>query len=170
MKKENNLWIDGNRNAWDASVFTEKEAIGLSESLTDCSNCSDCSDCRDCSNCRYCRYCRYCSNCRYCRYCSNCSNCRYCRYCSNCSNCSDCSNCRDFTQNPKRIVSGLIGSRKATTTAYWVDNNIQVVCGCFRGNLDDFEARVIETHGDNQHAKDYLKFISNVRDYINKTQ
>ncbi len=28
--------------------------------------------------------------------------------------------------------------------------------GCFAGALDEFRERVVLTHGDNQHARDYL--------------
>jgi len=40
-----------------------------------------------------------------------------------------------------------------------------VVCGCFKGTLDEFEAKVTKTHGDNQHAQDYRKWIEAIKIY-----
>lgn len=34
-----------------------------------------------------------------------------------------------------------------------------VSCGCFYGDLDEFAAKVQETHGDNDHAKVYMLAI-----------
>jgi hypothetical protein len=59
-----------------------------------------------------------------------------------------------------------MGSRDSQTTVYWVKENIQVVCGCFRGNLIEFKNRVIERHGESEHAVSYLKFIKIVKSII----
>ena len=41
---------------------------------------------------------------------------------------------------------------------------VQVVCGCFRGSLEDFEKVVLETHKDNGLYKEqYLKEIEKVK-------
>ena len=145
-----------------------------------CSGCRDCSYCSDCSDCSYCRDCSYCSDCSYCRDCSDCSDCSYCRYCSycsycsycrDCSYCSDCSYCRDcrgcsnFKTNPQRITSPILGSRNSQTTYYWNDENEKIVCGCFKGTLEEFETKVKITHGDNDFAKGYLKWIELVKIY-----
>ena len=39
------------------------------------------------------------------------------------------------------------------------------MCGCFEGTLEEFELKVKETHGDNQHAQDYHKWIQRVKLY-----
>ena len=31
-----------------------------------------------------------------------------------------------------------------------------MVCGCFLGTLEEFQAKVRKTHGENEHAKRYL--------------
>ena len=50
-----------------------------------------------------------------------------------------------------------IGSRNGTTTFFACkDKKIRVSCGCFFGTLDEFRAKVAQTHGDNRHAKVYL--------------
>lgn len=60
-----------------------------------------------------------------------------------------------------------MGSRGDTPTVYWIKpGKEQCVVGCFRGTLDELEARVQETHKDNpEHLKNYLKFIELVRNY-----
>lgn len=56
-------------------------------------------------------------------------------------------------------ITGL-GSRYGTTTIYRnKDEGITVVCGCFLGTLEEFEAKVKETHGDNLYGREYLKLI-----------
>ena len=130
-----------------------------------CSYCSYCSRCSGCSDCSSCIYCRYCSNCSSCSYCSRCSDCSYCSYCSRCSDCSDCSSCSGFKYNPERITSPKIGSRHQHTTYYWIKDYEQIVCGCFKGTLEEFEKAVEEKHGDNQHGIDYKNWIVRVKLY-----
>ena len=50
---------------------------------------------------------------------------------------------------------GPIGSRNATATFFNTDHGAYVQAGCFFGPIKEFSAKVKETHGDNQHAKDY---------------
>jgi hypothetical protein len=59
----------------------------------------------------------------------------------------------------------MIGSRNSQTTFYFTDCHAMVVCGCFKGTLDEFEAKVTKTHGDNQHAQDYRKWIEAIKIY-----
>jgi hypothetical protein len=56
-----------------------------------------------------------------------------------------------------------MGREDRQTTTYWLDGNVQVLCGCFRGNLEEFESKVKEVHGDNEHGKNYARYISIVR-------
>lgn len=91
-------------------------------------------------------------------------NCRNCSDCSYCRNCHNCHNCSDFNINPQRYVTPKVGSRDDNTTIYWVGNDVQVVCGCFRGNVDEWEAKIKETHKYNKkHLKDYLEQVEIVR-------
>ena len=54
------------------------------------------------------------------------------------------------------LVMGPIGSRNAFTTFFRTkEKNIKVVCGCFFGTIDEFLAKVKQTHGDSKHAKVY---------------
>ena len=172
MKKYHGYWIDGNNNKWSVRIFSKEQATKMSESLIDCYGCSNCTDCSNCVNCSNCTKCSYCTECSYCRYCTDCTNCSECSYCTDCTNCNNCSNCSycpycsyctDFKRNPLRYVTGNIGSRNESTEFYWLDGRCVVNCGCQHGiTLDDFYQKVLQTHGDNQYAKQYIKEIEKV--------
>ena len=57
------------------------------------------------------------------------------------------------------LIVGPIGSRNGYTTIYHTDKGVFVMCGCFRGTLDEFAKKVEETHGDNKHARDYKALV-----------
>jgi len=59
----------------------------------------------------------------------------------------------------------MIGSRNSQTTFYWDSNQNLIVCGCFKGTLDEFETKITETHSNNQHAQDYRKWIESIKIY-----
>ena len=131
----------------------------------DCQNCNGCRYCTGCINCNNCHDCRYCGDCRCCDYCDDCACCRYCRYCGDCRCCDYCD---DYKQNPQRYTTKNIGSRNDQTTFYYGETKngmeVQVVCGCFRGNLETFVKAVLETHKDNDlYRKQYLKEIEKVK-------
>ena len=183
MKQINGYWTDENNNRWDIEIYTEEQAENFSKSLVNCRNCYNCHDCRNCRNCHDCRnccdccdcdYCYNCCYCRNCRCCNNCYNCCYCRNCRNCDYCHDCRNCRncdychDYESNPQKYTTSRIGSRNDQTTFYYGETKdgmeVQIVCGCFRGDLEDFEKAILETHKDNDlYREQYLKEIEKVK-------
>ena len=57
------------------------------------------------------------------------------------------------------LMVGAIGSRAGYTTIFHTDKGVFVMCGCFRGTLDEFAKKVEETHGDNKHARDYKALV-----------
>ena len=57
------------------------------------------------------------------------------------------------------LMVGPIGSRNGYTTIYHTDKGVFVMCGCFRGTLDEFAKKVEKTHGNNKHARDYKALI-----------
>ena len=58
--------------------------------------------------------------------------------------------------NASIMTISHIGSRFGTTTFFALKSGkIGVRCGCFYGDIDQFAARVEQTHGDNQHGKAY---------------
>ena len=50
---------------------------------------------------------------------------------------------------------GPIGSRCALLSMYLTDAGPMVRAGCFWGSLDDFEGKCEQTHGDNEHGREY---------------
>ena len=67
------------------------------------------------------------------------------------------------TATKKRyILLSCIGSRKGITT-YCFDDDV-IWCGCFRGTLAEFEAKVKQTHANNkQYLAEYLGAIEYIR-------
>ena len=50
---------------------------------------------------------------------------------------------------------GPIGSEQRTISVWLTDVGVRVQAGCFFGSRDEFEAQVLETHGDNEHGREY---------------
>ena len=48
-----------------------------------------------------------------------------------------------------------IGSRLGTTTFFKSKLGVEVSCGCFSGTLEQFEAKVNETHGNDKYGEEY---------------
>jgi len=69
-------------------------------------------------------------------------------------------------------VSGAIGSKYAQTTIYWLNDDIQIICGCSKSNsFDEFRDRVLKKHAnDEQYRAEYLNFIEKVEKYIKETK
>lgn len=63
--------------------------------------------------------------------------------------------------NASIIWIGNIGSRADTTTFFACrDGKIGVKCGCFSGDIQQFEKAVRDTHGDSQYGKEYMAAIA----------
>ena len=60
-------------------------------------------------------------------------------------------------------LKGLGSENRNTTFFKCEDGHIHVSCGCFSGNLSEFENKVKETHGDSKYAKEYLACIEVVK-------
>lgn len=57
-----------------------------------------------------------------------------------------------------------IGSIYDTTTVFRnKDGGLNVKCGCFRGTLEEFEAKVEETHRENKFGKEYKALIALIK-------
>ena len=57
------------------------------------------------------------------------------------------------------LVVGNIVSRADYTMIFDTDKGIMIKCGCFFGNIEEFIAKVSKTHGDNEHARNYLAML-----------
>ena len=67
------------------------------------------------------------------------------------------------TNNDYITVTGFGSANRTTTFFRTSDNNIFVKCGCFSGNLAEFEEKVKETHKDTKYAKEYLAMVQAVK-------
>lgn len=57
-----------------------------------------------------------------------------------------------------------LGSKNRNTTFFKCkDGRIHVSCGCFSGNLTEFEQQVKKTHDDSKFAKEYLAAVEVVK-------
>lgn len=112
-----------------------------------------------------CRFGKHCDFGRWCGFGEGCSfgeGCNFgkcCRFGEGCSFGKGCK-CEGGHEFRELFMVDYIGSRK-DTTQFWhlTDGGILVRCGCFCGLLDEFAAKVKETHGDNQYAKEYMAAI-----------
>ena len=59
------------------------------------------------------------------------------------------------------FVAGPIGSRSGFIT--FTKSNMTATTGCFYGTIAKFTAAVKKTHGENQHAKNYLALVEMVK-------
>jgi hypothetical protein len=51
---------------------------------------------------------------------------------------------------------------------YWTGKeDVQVVCGCFKGSLEEFKKKVIAVHNNSEYCNQYLTFIEKVEVYAN---
>ena len=67
-----------------------------------------------------------------------------------------CENAAISSNDDYAVVSGF-GSENRTTTFFLLSNKkVLVSCGCFIGYLDEFRAKVLETHGGTPLGQEYL--------------
>lgn len=55
------------------------------------------------------------------------------------------------------------GSANRTTTVYTTKIGIEIICGCFRGDLKAFIAKVKETHGDSKFGREYMAMVEIIK-------
>lgn len=61
-------------------------------------------------------------------------------------------------------IKGL-GTEHRTTTAYKTKDGIEIVCGCFRGGIEAFKERVLNTRS-GKVREEYLKFVELIYIYF----
>jgi hypothetical protein len=64
------------------------------------------------------------------------------------------------------ISVGPIGSRFDNLLAFLTEKGVRIRTGCFFGTEKEFEAKVSETHGDNNHAKEYTAALAMIRSHF----
>ena len=116
----------------------------------------------DCSFGAHCRFGAGCSFGEVCRFGAGCSFGEGCRFGAGCSFGEYC--ICEFGQFVSMLSAGGFGSCGRTTYFFLLsDGGICVRCGCFAGTLDEWAAKVKETHGDSYIARAYLLLIPAVK-------
>jgi hypothetical protein len=68
-----------------------------------------------------------------------------------------------------RYVTPIVGSRQAQTTIYWTTKeDVQIKCGCWKGDITQFEDRVKKVHANTSHLQPYLKQIELFKLLVNQ--
>ena len=80
-----------------------------------------------------------------------------------CGNARIFGNARVFGNADYLCFKGLGSCNRNTTFFKCKDGHIHVSCGCFSGTIEEFTAKVKETHGDSKFAKEYLAAIEIVK-------
>ena len=74
------------------------------------------------------------------------------------------------SNNDYLCEQGLGSHNRSASFFKCKDGHIHVLCGCFDGNLDEFENKVKEEHSNSKYAKEYLGFIEVVRTHFEVRQ
>ena len=61
-----------------------------------------------------------------------------------------------YSDDDFAVIKGFGRINRTTTFFRCQDGLVRVQCGCFYGNLDEFRARVKDTHGNGKMAREYL--------------
>jgi len=143
-----------------------------------CSFADHCSFAKLCSFAEYCSFAKYCSFdglcsfaedcsfaklCSFAEYCSFAKRCSFAEYCSFAKRCSFAEDCL-FAEGIKiegyhKLIAYIgidrIGSRLGKTYFFKCKDGLFVRCGCWFGTMEDFTARVKETHPTGRFRKEY---------------
>ena len=68
-----------------------------------------------------------------------------------------CGNAKVYGNADYATIHGFGSGYRTSTFFRNQDGGISVRCGCFYGTLEQFRAKVKETHGDTKYAKEYLQ-------------
>ena len=74
------------------------------------------------------------------------------------------------SNNDYLCEKGLGSHNRSASFFKCKDGHIHVLCGCFSGNLDEFENKVKEEHGNSKYSKEYLGFIEVVKTHFEVRQ
>lgn len=114
--------------------------------------------------------CSFSERCSFGEYCSFGKRCSFSEWCSFGERCSFGYRC--FFENVGVAKAGYpfaayigAGSRQGSKTYFFnLEAGIYVRCGCFLGTLDEFIAKVEETHGDSHAGQEYKAIAELIRD------
>ena len=79
-------------------------------------------------------------------------------------------NAKIKTDKDYTIVQGFGREQRSTTFFRCADGEIRTQCGCFYGTIEEFRAKVKETHGDSKYAKEYLMIADLMEYHFNESE
>jgi len=74
-----------------------------------------------------------------------------------------CSHCKYFYCHNTSMYCSHPTKCHKITLFFKTDKGVFVQCGCFFGNLEEFVAKVKETHQGNKHERDYLALVEFIK-------
>ena len=77
-------------------------------------------------------------------------------------------NARVYGNADYACVKGFGRECRNTTFFRTKDGGVSVVCGCFRGTMQEFREKVKETHGESKMAKEYLMIADLMKMHFDK--
>ena len=157
LSQQGNCWVYGNAKvcgnaevSWNAKVCGNAEVYG---------NAKVCGNAEVYGNAEVCGNAKVCGNAEVCGDAEVYGNAKVCGNAEVCGDAEVYGNAEIKSKNDIITISN-IGSRNSTTTFFRnKDNHIYVSCGCFYGNIKEFEEKVKNTHKGNKHEEIYLKVI-----------
>jgi hypothetical protein len=168
MKKINNYWTDENNNRWNRDRYTKDQAEQLSKKMINCKYCTDCTDCNSCDYCYSCDSCDYCNSCNFCKFCNSCDSCYS---CYSCDYCDYCNSCKNYKSNPERYCKRLSGTVDKLAQIYWIDENVQIVFGCWKGSsIDGFVEKAKKQLKGTGKLQPFIDFAEKARYLINHSK
>ena len=69
----------------------------------------------------------------------------------------------EIDNNNRWCSFSCFGSANRTTTIYTTKTGIEITCGCFKGDLKTFIAKVKETHRDSKFGREYMAMIELIK-------
>jgi len=119
-----------------------------------------CSFAKHCSFAKDCFFAKYCSFAEYCSFSERCSFSEYCSFAQGCSFAERCSFAKGIKiEGYHKLIAYIgidrIGSRLGKTYFFKCKDGLFVRCGCWFGTMEDFTARVKETHPTGRFRKEY---------------
>jgi len=61
---------------------------------------------------------------------------------------------------------GPIGSRNDVLMCFIADKGVWLRAGCFFGSIEQFQVKMVATHGDNKHAEEYKHALELIRAHV----
>jgi hypothetical protein len=101
----------------------------------------------------------------------NCKYCTDCYSCYSCDSCDSCNSCKNYKSNPERYCKRLSGTVDKLAQIYWIDENVQIVFGCWKGSsIDGFVKKAKKQLKGTSKLQPFIDFAEKARYLINPSK